>query len=404
MVNELEGLVTTKAEAKPAVLVVDDDVRSLAAVTRLLTRAGYDTEFSESAVEALRFIAERQFDLVLTDIRMPGMDGLAFLREIRKTDPELPVILLTGHPGLETALSAVELGALHYFLKPPDTDELLDKVAVGVKLQRMARLARVALEMSDTGFAELDQPEAVAENLDSAMQLIWVAYQPVVHASSLRTVFGYEALLRCHDPVLRTPLKLLLAAKRLGRMDDLSATIQAEVARFLDAHSDRVDVFLNILLEDLFGDRLMDRNGPFSEFFGGLILEISEREAVDKATGICERVQALRERGYRFAIDDVGTGLPALPVLIALQPDMIKLDISLSRDIDASPKKQDLAAEMVRVCHELGVIVVAEGVETENECNVLVELGCDLVQGFWIARPAPAFPELPVLGSHLSAG
>ena len=404
MVNKLEGLVTTKVEAKPAVLVVDDDVRSLAAITRLLTRAGYDTEFSESAVEAQKFIAERQFDLVLTDIRMPGMDGLAFLREIRKTDPELPVILLTGHPGLETALSAVELGALHYFLKPPDTDELLDKVAVGVKLQRMARLARVALDMSDTGFAELDQPEAVAENLDSAMQQIWVAYQPVVHASSLQTVFGYEALLRCHDPVLRTPLKLLLAAKRLGRTGDLSATIQAEVARFLNAHSDRVDVFLNILLEDLFGDRLLDRRGPFSEFFGGLILEISEREAVDKATGIRERVQALRERGYRIAIDDVGTGVAALPVLIALQPDIIKLDISLSRDVDASPKKQDLAAEMVRVCHELGVIVVAEGVETKGECNVLVELGCDLVQGFWIARPAPAFPKLPVLGSHLSAG
>ena len=392
----------SQIEAEAKVLIVDDEVFACAALGRVLTREGYEVETSTSADSALQRISARQFDLVITDICMPGMDGLGLLEKIRDADPDLPVILLTGHPGTETAVRAVELGALHYFQKPLDMSRLVEKVAFGIKYRRMARLAGLALEMGDTGYSELDQEAVVAENFTLAMRQIWVAYQPIVHARFLRSSLGYEAFLRCNDPILRTPLKLLFAAKRLHRTDELSALVHTEVARFLAAYPEHGDVFLNVHIEDLLGASLADERAPLSAFSERIVLEVSQREAVDEAKGIRDRVDAIRGLGYRLAIDDLGTETGALSSLITLRPDFVKLDDSLVRNIDLSPEKQDLLETMIGISHELGVKVIAEGVETEKECMCLRGLDCDLIQGYWIGRPTEAFPKLPELGPHLT--
>ena len=103
------------------------------------------------------------------------------------------------------------------------------------------------------------------------------------------------------------------------------------------------------------------------------------------------RIRALKDMGFRIAIDDLGAGYAGLTSFAVLEPHVVKLDMSLVRGVDREPLKRRLIGSMTRVCKESGILVVAEGVETTAEHDAVVELGCDLVQGFLIGRPG----ELP---------
>jgi EAL domain-containing protein (putative c-di-GMP-specific phosphodiesterase class I) len=98
--------------------------------------------------------------------------------------------------------------------------------------------------------------------------------------------------------------------------------------------------------------------------------------------------------GYRIAVDDLGAGYAGLTSLVELDPDVVKLDMALIRDIDRDPRKRRVVASLVRLCTELDRLVIAEGVERQGELEVLRELGCDLIQGYLLARPGPPFPEV----------
>ena len=120
----------------------------------------------------------------------------------------------------------------------------------------------------------------------------------------------------------------------------------------------------------------------------------TERAALDEVKDVRQRVAALRALGFRVAIDDLGAGYAGLNSFAYLQPDIVKIDMALVRDVDKEPTKQKLIASMTKLCADLGIIVVAEGIERCEERDVLVDLGCDLLQGFLFARPQRGFPEV----------
>jgi len=105
-------------------------------------------------------------------------------------------------------------------------------------------------------------------------------------------------------------------------------------------------------------------------------------------------VEQLHGAGYRVAIDDLGEGYAGLSLLVSLSPDVAKLDMSLVRGIEDSHMKRALVSSLVSVCRRARTLVVAEGVETEAEAALLIEIGCDLLQGYLFARPGPPFPEV----------
>ena len=121
------------------------------------------------------------------------------------------------------------------------------------------------------------------------------------------------------------------------------------------------------------------------------MLEITERGALDAVDNVRERIQRLRGLGYRVAIDDLGAGYAGLTSVAQLEPEFVKLDMSLVRDVDTSPLKRRLVGSMVEACRGSSMQVVAEGVETAAEKAVLAELGCDLLQGYHFARPTELF-------------
>jgi len=123
------------------------------------------------------------------------------------------------------------------------------------------------------------------------------------------------------------------------------------------------------------------------------VLEVTERSAIDDVKDIQVRVGALRRLGFRIAIDDLGAGYAGLSSFAALEPEIVKLDMSLIRNVHRSEIRQRLVGSMASVCREMNMRVVAEGVELREEYAIVLEAGCDLLQGYLFARPGPPFPE-----------
>ncbi|RLB09108.1 MAG: response regulator [Deltaproteobacteria bacterium] len=110
------------------VLFVDDEVDFLETLLKRMKKRGVDVTGVGSGEEALSFLDTNQVDVVVLDVKMPGMDGIETLREIKRRHPLVEVIMLTGHANLEVAIEGMELGAFDYLMKPMDIDELLYKV------------------------------------------------------------------------------------------------------------------------------------------------------------------------------------------------------------------------------------------------------------------------------------
>ena len=152
-----------------------------------------------------------------------------------------------------------------------------------------------------------------------------------------------------------------------------------------------VDIFVNLHTHDLLDDDLFSPTAPLSTYAKRIILEITERTALDEVQDVPRRVGMLRALGYRIAIDDLGAGYAGLSTFAQLEPDVVKLDMSLVRHINTTPTKRKLMKTMVNLCKELGMAVIAEGIETVEERDTLHQLGCDLMQGFLFAVPERGF-------------
>ena len=153
-------------------------------------------------------------------------------------------------------------------------------------------------------------------------------------------------------------------------------------------------LFVNLHTKDLADESLYDPDTPLAKMALRVVLEITERARLESVGDVPGRIRRLRELGYRVALDDLGAGYASLTSFAALEPDIVKLDMSLVRGIHESTTKQKLVGSMIRVCVDLGIGVVGEGVECVEERDTLVGLGCDLLQGFLFGRPGAAFAEV----------
>lgn len=371
------------------ILVVEDEDALRRSLVRLLRNRGYAVTACADGADALEVLGTQRFAAVVSDIRMPGISGTELLRRIRSQAPDLPVIFITGEPNLDTAIEAVRLGAFQYIIKPFASAELLGSLERSVRLTRMNGLRRLA----DSAGTISNPTEELAERFAHAESLLWLNFQAIIGRGETPATRGYEVLLRTGDPVLRDPEHLFAAAERLGRRGDLDRFVQDGAADAALRVLPEQLVFLNLLPLSLLDDGLLDPARPLLAQAGRIVLEVTERSSLDGIPALRDRVDALRERGYRIAIDDIGAGYAGLSSFVALQPEFVKLDISLVRDVDTAPLKRRLIDSLINVSHDLGVEVIAEGVESAAEHETLHELGCDLFQGYHIAKPARGLPS-----------
>jgi len=393
-----EGLLSEQAPpissrlSPGTILIVDDEPIVLRALAKHLEQTPYHVVTCLTPHEAISHITNGDVHVLVSDVMLPEISGIELLRTVREHDPDLPVILVTGKPGFKSAFDAIEYGAFLYLVKPVNEEMFVGAVERAARLYRLARTKRQAISLLGDGAMEADRL-GLETNFEKAMSGLWMAFQPIVRASD-HSIFGYEALLRSQDSTMSGPGPMIHAAERLGELNRLGRAIREHAARSLRESERPCTMFVNLHPQDLLDPDLHNSDAALTTVAQNVVLEITERSAITDIENARALAMGLRNRGFRIAVDDLGAGYAGLNSFALLEPEFVKLDMTLVRDVDSSKVKQKLVKSLASLCSDMGLHVIAEGVETPEERDTVIDLGCDLLQGFLFAKPGPAFPQV----------
>ncbi|WP_419811683.1 putative bifunctional diguanylate cyclase/phosphodiesterase [Bacterioplanoides sp.] len=236
---------------------------------------------------------------------------------------------------------------------------------------------------------ETELPKAIRK------EMITPAFQPQLDLKSGK-IIGCEALARWEkdDGLFISPVKFIEAAEKLNIVSKISELM---VRRSCEAYSqltnkDDLKLSINISAKDLnnrsFLHCLKDIFEKYNIANHQIELELTEYSLVENFSVAQRQIKRLRKNGFKIAIDDFGTGFSSLNYLKSLEIDTLKLDRSFIQEIDQDDKKGMIILEnTIQLAHKLGVKVIAEGVETTEQLNLLKELNCDVIQGYLVSRP-----------------
>jgi EAL domain-containing protein (putative c-di-GMP-specific phosphodiesterase class I) len=231
-------------------------------------------------------------------------------------------------------------------------------------------------------------PPSLTTVFERALSQSFIAFQPIVSYAD-RRVFGFEALLRSNAGLLSSAAELVGAAETLGSLVSLGRTVRGAVARAIpEAPADSL-LFVNVHAHELFDPELASPEAPLSRAASRVVLELTERAAVERGPELAQRIALLRRLGFRVAVDDLGAGFSSLDLLAEIRPDFVKLDMSLVRRLDGDETRRRIVRHLLALLRDLGTPAVAEGVETPGERDALLSLGAPLLQGFLFGLPGP---------------
>jgi EAL domain-containing protein (putative c-di-GMP-specific phosphodiesterase class I)/DNA-binding response OmpR family regulator len=245
----------------------------------------------------------------------------------------------------------------------------------------------------------------LGEELDRVLtgSQISCVYQPIVTLSDF-AVLGYELLAR--GPV-RSELhfadalfETARAEHRLHELDRVcriaaargSATLPTECLRFINTEP---SALFSHMVGELWTEEFVAATPH--DLRKLTVMEITEKSVIEDFTHMRDVVRRLRERGFRIAVDDAGAGYSGLQTMVEIEPDFIKLDMSLTRGIERSHVKQKLVGTLRDFCDQAGIGLVAEGIETRAQLDALLDLGIVHGQGFLFARPGSPYPLRDVI-------
>ncbi|MDR9753290.1 EAL domain-containing protein [Pseudomonas sp. SZMC_28357] len=215
------------------------------------------------------------------------------------------------------------------------------------------------------------------------------AYQPIVDLRD-HTIFAHEALVRGIGGEGALSVLDQVTEENRYRFDQLCRTRAIEGAAALGMQT---HLSINFMPNAVYRPELCIRSTleaakKFNFPINRLIFETLESQHVDNYRHLTNILREYREFGFLTAIDDFGSGYSGLNLLADFQPDLIKLDMALIRDIDRDRVRQVIVRGIVTMCVELNVTVIAEGIESAGERDFLADCGVFLMQGYWFAKPA----------------
>jgi EAL domain-containing protein (putative c-di-GMP-specific phosphodiesterase class I) len=303
---------------------------------------------------------------------------------VRERFPETVRIVL-GSPPWRRLFARSPADTFRFLVKPSTPEE------IGAAIQDALRLCheqRQAITWKEQ--ARMHYRETLRASFERALSRLWIAFQPIVRARDQR-LYGYEALLRCADPDLSSPSVLFAVAYDLGRSLDLGRRSRALIALQMERAPPEAVVLVNVHPDQLCDRKLASGQDPLTAHASRIVLKVLEGKALPKLVGSETAIGSLKKLGYRIAADELAAEPSRADDVGLVTPDIMRLEMGLIRDIHTSRENQLLIGSIVAACRAVGISTLAQGVETPEEHDTLVALGCDLMQGFLYGPAAREF-------------
>ena len=253
----------------------------------------------------------------------------------------------------------------------------------------LADLAAQAVSQDDlTLHKRIEMTESTLEGMrEEGMRMV---YQPVFRLRTGETV-GFEALARFPSDPRRPPRSWFWVARQVGLSVDLEIIALRKALQVLDRLPEPLHLSVNLFSETLLSPELPEafRDAPP----GRVVLELGEHERLPDSQPLSESVARLRKLGARFAVDDAGSGFSSLRHVLRIKPEVLKLDINLTHQVDRDPMQRMLASSLASFAAEAGMVPAAEGIETGPQLEALRRIGVVYGQGHYLGRPEP-FPRI----------
>ncbi|MFT6898962.1 MAG: EAL domain-containing protein (putative c-di-GMP-specific phosphodiesterase class I) [Paraglaciecola sp.] len=371
-------------------VVVDDEVDFAEFVADVAECMGFEVS-TISDPSTFASLYTHDIDVVVLDLYMPGMDGIELLRFLSGIKSRSSIIFMSGkdkavlQSAKEIALEQ-SMSMLGVLQKPFFAYQLEDMLAkyvrpVAVQLERPNK-APTAEELRDA----IDKEE------------LFLAYQPQINISN-RKVIGVEALVRWRHPIkgMIPPGCFIPIAEQHNLISAISSYVtKTAIAQQGKWKAEGIHLRMSINMSPLILDDLNmpEKMATYLAEMGGtssdITIEVTETAVLSDIVRYMDILARLRMKGFNLSIDDFGTGYSSLQQLIRAPFTELKIDQAFIRKVNSDKECRTIVKISILLAHELGMHVVAEGIEEEAVWDTLKELGCDEGQGYWMARPMPA--------------
>jgi EAL domain-containing protein (putative c-di-GMP-specific phosphodiesterase class I)/CheY-like chemotaxis protein len=360
------------------ILLVEDD-EDLAHLIKILLRSHqYEVDTAMTGERALDLVREHQ-DLVLLDRGLPDMEGMEICRKIREDGRtrSIPVIMLTGRSSPVDKLEGLYIGADEYITKPFECEELLARVEAVIRRYHFAEQSR-------------QDRDALIRELSRILKgrMITPFFQPIRSLSDER-LLGFEVFSRPPlNSILNNAEILFKVALNFGMYPELETLCWGKAIDRKNVCGYAGKIFLNCtpyFIESHHFDvaAFKELNINPQE----VVLEITERGGVQDYGTFLKKLQVFKEAGVKIAVDDVGCGYASLDTVAQVNPDFVKIDKPLIRDIHIDGLRLGIVESINNFCRKSGILTIAEGVESKEELEKLRQLGIDAAQGYYLGHP-----------------
>lgn len=378
------------------VLLLDDDPTIRMLMTAMLEEVGVGSVITAGeGTEGLRLLDEssHHFNMLICDLTMPGMDGIEFLRHVAARSYGGDVLLFSSSP--PSVLKAAKrlatqhgINILDVLEKPVDIDRLADALLRGKPRSASQRRSQP------------DQPSLSLEELREGIPngCVRLHYQPKISLHD-KQIVGVECLARWRHPVrgLLPPALFIAQVEQGGLIDAFTLEVFRIATAQLRVWCDRglsLRMNINLSMDNLLRVDLPEILEAICHTAGvspsHIVLEMTESRLISNVKLGLEILIRLRLKGFGLSIDDFGTGFSTMEALKQLPFSELKIDKTFVNGVEEDASTRAILYSSASLGRTLGINVVAEGVETQTDWNVVADAGCDEVQGYFIARPMAA--------------